>query len=453
MEHFRLDGLIAATFTPMLTNGEIDYYQIDGYFNGSSGEGPSLTTDERMRLTESWTKHAAKLGVDAVSSLPPLYFPVSSIQDVVDYCKAVADSAPTTPFYYYHIPTMSGVNIPMDKFLLAARDVIPSLRGVKFSNKDLAQMSACVRTLDTRGRNFNVLFGCDDEMMSAMALGADGVIGSTYNFMAGLYRRLVALLEKGEVKAACTEQYRSQDVVSLLFTFGTGYHTSSCCVPGTIRIPTAYRVSCTIPLPNACRVPYLFLPGTIPLPTAYRVPYLFLLHTGYYTSSYRVPYLFLLHTGYRVPYLFLLHTEYLVSYLFLLHTGYHTSSYCIPGTGCHTSSYCIPSTWYHTSSYCVPGTGYHTSSYCIPGVLLRFSRVVLGFYHNCITSKSHLLTLSLRSPAEKTNGPLSTLKAIMSLVGFDVGPARHPMRSLDTKDKEEFFLRLKDTGFLEWRKE
>ncbi|XP_076437788.1 N-acetylneuraminate lyase-like isoform X2 [Babylonia areolata] len=258
MEDFTLTGFVAATFTPMKENGDVNYDAVDDYcqflhddgitqvyVNGSTGEGPSLTIEERMRLTECWVKagrregrltriiiqvggacltdsmamarHAESLGVDAISTLPPLYFPVSSTRDLVDHCRKIAAEAPTTPMYYYHIPCRS---VSMPGFLEAARAEIPTLRGVKFSDKDLVEMCACLRTLDNRGRPFNVLFGCDEQVMSALVLGADGAIGSTYNFLSGLNRRLVALLDKGDVTGARAEQYRSQDVVKEMFKFG-----------------------------------------------------------------------------------------------------------------------------------------------------------------------------------------------------------------------------------------
>ncbi|KAL8572578.1 hypothetical protein ACOMHN_017212 [Nucella lapillus] len=262
MEEFKLTGFIAATFTPLKDNGDVNYDAIDDYcqflhqegvtqvLNGTTGEGPSLTVEERMRLTECWVKagrkngrgtkiivqvggaclkdsmtmarHAESLEVDAISTLPPLYFPVSAINDLVEHCRLIGAEAARTPLHYYRIPGMSAVRLSMPEFLEAARGEIPTLRGVKFSHTDLAQMCSCLRTLDSNGRPFNVLFGCDEQVLSAFALGADGAIGSTYNFLPGLYCRLRALLDKGDVTAARAEQYRSQDVVKELFKFGRG---------------------------------------------------------------------------------------------------------------------------------------------------------------------------------------------------------------------------------------
>merc|ERR1712141_972172 len=80
-------------------------------------------------------------------------------------------------------------------------------------------MSACLRTKDSQGRNFNIVFGSDEQMMGAMAMGADGAIGSTYNWMSGTFRRLLAKLGQGDLKGALVEQHRSQDVVKQIFKF------------------------------------------------------------------------------------------------------------------------------------------------------------------------------------------------------------------------------------------
>lgn len=104
--------------------------------NGTSGEGTCLRLDERKRLAEEWLKasrkhglvymlqiggasiydvydmaeHAEKIGVDCVLCLPELFFKPKIEEDLVDYIKGIAKYCPTRPFYYYHIPRMSGVD-------------------------------------------------------------------------------------------------------------------------------------------------------------------------------------------------------------------------------------------------------------------------------------------------------------------------------------------------------
>ncbi|GFN92541.1 N-acetylneuraminate lyase [Plakobranchus ocellatus] len=126
------------------------------------------------------------------------------------------------PFYYYHIPDRTGIKLSMEEFLLKARDVIPNLRGIKFSSKDLFEGSKCLRIKDSRGNNFDLLYGCDEQVIAAFAMGFQGAIGSTYSLMPGVYRRARRALEEGHVAEARELQYRSVRLVDICFKFGQG---------------------------------------------------------------------------------------------------------------------------------------------------------------------------------------------------------------------------------------
>ena len=150
----RLTGLIAATFTPLDNKGAInlapipaivDLLKNDGvkgiYINGSTGEGPSLTIEERdslmkayinaakgrmttvvqvgtnsLRESKQMAAKAAEYGADAISSTPPSYFKPADAETLTECIAEVASGAPELPYYYYHIPTMTGVNIDMEDF-------------------------------------------------------------------------------------------------------------------------------------------------------------------------------------------------------------------------------------------------------------------------------------------------------------------------------------------------
>ncbi|XP_064415992.1 N-acetylneuraminate lyase isoform X2 [Latimeria chalumnae] len=152
----RIKGLVAATFTPMAENGEVNYSIIGRYVdylvhtqgvknvfvNGTTGEWASLTVQERKLLAEKWVteaknkldnvivhvgslnledakdlaRHAAELQVDGISVVSPSLFKPASIEALVKFLQEVASAAPNVPFYYYHIPELTGVNTTVSCF-------------------------------------------------------------------------------------------------------------------------------------------------------------------------------------------------------------------------------------------------------------------------------------------------------------------------------------------------
>lgn len=254
MRILKLKGLIAAAFTPFAENGEVNYGMIpkmadslsaDGitgvYVCGSTGEGISCSVEERIQLMEAWSKaakgrltliahtgalslkdisvlnrKAVELEYDAFSVIPPTFFKPGNVQELMDYCRAAAESAPELPFYYYH--TMkSGVEISMRDFLEYADGRIPNLAGVKFNHHNLHDFQnvrhAC-------GGKYDVVFGVDEFFAGALALGTKAFIGSTYNYSACLYHRIWKAFEAGDWKTVEEDMRRVCLGVDLLIRNG-----------------------------------------------------------------------------------------------------------------------------------------------------------------------------------------------------------------------------------------
>ena len=250
-----LTGLIPAAHTPMHIDGTLN---LDGiarqakaflaadltgvFICGTTGEGYSLTLSERMEVAERWNAfakdnfvmivnvshlclqdcktlaaHAQKIGAFAIAVMAPCFFKPASAEDLALFCAEIAAEAPQLPFYYYHLPAFTGVNIRGFDFLTAAANRIPTLTGMKFTHKDLMDFNRCL-AFDA-GR-FNVLYGHDEMLLSALILGATGAVGSTYNFAAPLFRRVIAANEAGDITTARTEQARACEMISLLEQFG-----------------------------------------------------------------------------------------------------------------------------------------------------------------------------------------------------------------------------------------
>ncbi|XP_071098406.1 N-acetylneuraminate lyase B-like [Haliotis cracherodii] len=268
MAEFRVTGLVAATFTPFDDNGDVVLSKIEAHIkylkdvgvkhvfvNGATGEGLSLTLEERKDIAAEWVKanngrldtiimhvgcanlrdtqtlakHAVEIGVDAIAAIPPQFFRPTTVDHLVEYMRRVCEAAPTLPLYLYHVPPLTCVELNMADFLRKARGVVPSLRGIKFSSQDLPIASECVQLEDAKGHKYNILFGCDQQLISALVLGVDGAVGSTYNFMAGVYQRMMEAMDRGDMDTARKEQYRSQRTCKLLFNYATqGGSTVSC---------------------------------------------------------------------------------------------------------------------------------------------------------------------------------------------------------------------------------
>ncbi len=233
----RFRGLVAAPFTPFNADRSINLDAIPTYARflkengvsaafvcGTTGEGLSLTLEERLAVAEKWVKsadtdlpvivhvghtcladartltaHAAKIGAAAVSALAPMFFKPRNTDELVDWCEAVASAAPSLPFYYYNIPSMTGVTFPVAQFLARAADRIPTLVGVKYTYEDLSDYGACFAA---EGGRFDILFGRDELLLEGWKAGARGAVGSTYNYAAPIYLRLLAAHQKGDAATA-----------------------------------------------------------------------------------------------------------------------------------------------------------------------------------------------------------------------------------------------------------
>jgi N-acetylneuraminate lyase len=251
-----LSGLVPACHTPLTPAGALHLAIVDRqaelflesdlrsvFVGGTTGEFASLSLTERKLLTERWVAaaggafqvavhaghncqaeamelaaHARNSGAAAVALTAPSYFLPSSVEDLIDFCVPVAAEAEPLPFYFYDIPAMTGVRLPMSRFLHQARFRIPNLVGLKFSNDDWLELQECIR-LD-RGA-FDVLFGSDECLLAGLCLGVRGAVGSTYNFAAPLYHRLVRAFRDHDLETARAEQAKSIDLIRTLTEFGT----------------------------------------------------------------------------------------------------------------------------------------------------------------------------------------------------------------------------------------
>ncbi len=250
----RLEGLIAAPFTPFDPKGDVNLPEIEkqvallagagvwgAYVSGTTGEGLSCSVAERKAVMDEWVRlgkgrlflivhagalsirdaqklaaHAQTIGADATSVVPASFFKPGSVETLVDYVAEIAAAAPALPFYYYHT-TMSGVSLPMVRFLEAAGGRIPNLAGIKFNSPDLHEYQNCLHAC---GGRYDISWGVDEFFAGAVALGARSAIGSTYNYAAPLYLQIWRDVEEGRLDAARAGMVKVCRIVDLLVQYG-----------------------------------------------------------------------------------------------------------------------------------------------------------------------------------------------------------------------------------------
>ncbi len=267
----RLHGLIAAPYTPMNEDGSINLDAVEPYadllarngvagvfVSGTTGESLSLSMRERMDLATAWARasggrlkvvvhvggenlqecqqmarHAQEAGADAVAAMPPVFFKPAGLSGLAHWIAEVAGAVPDLPFYYYHIPSRTGVNVEVRDLLAAAGETIPNLAGAKFTFENLMDFHLCVRA---DGGRYDMLFGRDEILLAGLALGARGAVGTTYNFAAPLYRQIIEAFEAGDMATAQAAQYRAMDLVELLVRGGGPMLSVSKAIMGMIGV-------------------------------------------------------------------------------------------------------------------------------------------------------------------------------------------------------------------------
>uniref|UniRef100_A0A8C0A9F6 N-acetylneuraminate lyase n=3 Tax=Bos TaxID=9903 RepID=A0A8C0A9F6_BOSMU len=256
----KLQGLVAATITPMTEHGEINFSVIGRYVdylveeqgvknvfvNGTTGEGLSLSISERCRVAEEWVtkgrnkldqivihvgalslkesqelaQHAAEIGADGIAVIAPFFLKPWNKDVLINFLKEVAAAAPALPFYYYHIPALTGVKIRAEELLDGIQDKIPSFQGLKFSDTDLLDFGQCVD--QNRQRQFAFLFGVDEQLLSALVMGATGAVGSTYNYLGKKTKQMLEAFERKDFSSALNHQFCIQRFINFVVKLGFG---------------------------------------------------------------------------------------------------------------------------------------------------------------------------------------------------------------------------------------
>ncbi|KDR19640.1 N-acetylneuraminate lyase-like isoform X2 [Zootermopsis nevadensis] len=207
--------------------------------NGTSGEGMSMTVDERKAVTEAWamavkeTKqilmvqvggaclkdvqelaaHAESLGSDALLCLPELFNKPQTVDELVKYLTYVGQAAPKTPLLYYHIPSYTGIKVSMPQFLAAAAHNIPTFAGAKYTDNNLEEGTQC---LAVENGTLSFFLGCDHVLAGAFTLGFDSAIATSLNMLPSPSIKILAAVKNNHSSEALQEQRKLSKAINVI---------------------------------------------------------------------------------------------------------------------------------------------------------------------------------------------------------------------------------------------
>lgn len=251
----KIDGLIAAAFTAYHADGSVNFEYIPklvehlihqgvkGLFVcGTNGEGLSLTIAERKAIAKKYVeavgkrisvivhvghtsiqdarelaRHAEEVGADAISSVCAFYFKPATEDLLVASLAQIAGAASSLPFYYYHIPHITGVNISLASFIPKIATNASNFAGVKFTSSAIHEYQD---GLQICADDFDMLFGFDELLLPALSVGARAAIGSTYNYAAPIYLQVMEYFKEKKIKEAQDLQYEAIKMIKLIVKYG-----------------------------------------------------------------------------------------------------------------------------------------------------------------------------------------------------------------------------------------
>lgn len=255
MKFEKITGLINAPFTPFDQNGEVNTAPIAQYasmlqknglkgvfINGSSGEGYMLTEEERMLLAEKWVavapegfkvivhvgstcvkqsrrlaQHAQEIGAWGTGAMASPFPKAGRVEELAKYCEEIACGAPDLPFYFYHIPALSGVFLPMLPLLKTVDGRIPNFAGIKYTFESIYEYNQCRLYADGK---FDMLHGQDETILPALAMGgAQGGIGGTTNYNGRELAGIIDAWNAGDLETAREKQNFAQAVINVIVNY------------------------------------------------------------------------------------------------------------------------------------------------------------------------------------------------------------------------------------------
>ena len=272
------DGNISPKRVRALTRYLIDAGVKGTYVCGSSGECIYQSKEERKTVLENvvaeangrlsiiahvacnntadsmeLAAHAESLGVDAIASIPPIYFHLPEY-GIAQYWNDISSAAPLTDFIIYNIPQLAGVSLTPSLFREMRKN--PRVIGVKNSSMPVQD----IQMFKAEGGNNCIVFnGPDEQFISGRIIGAEGAIGGTYGVMPQLFLKADEYLRNNNLVMAREIQY---DINQIIYTMcackGNMYAVIKEILKrnglniGSVRLPLTPLTSDDIPKVDEC---------------------------------------------------------------------------------------------------------------------------------------------------------------------------------------------------------
>lgn len=245
----KLQGIFPALLTPFTSDNKIDEgalrravernieQGVSGFYVcGSTGEAFLLTAEERKRILEivadqtkervsiiahigaiatdltlDLGRHAVSVkGVTALSSIPPFYYGFTR-NEIIKYYSDIAEEL-TFPLIPYNFPKLSGVTLTPE--IVAELRKNKNIVGIKFTSQNFYDLER-IKTSDAGLTVFN---GFDEMFLAGLSMGADGAIGSTFNFMADKFIAIKKEFAANNIAKARELQTEANTVIQILLT-------------------------------------------------------------------------------------------------------------------------------------------------------------------------------------------------------------------------------------------
>ena len=199
------------------------------YLTGSTGEGFTMTSEERKKVVEivmdetagrvpvvvhvgaigtkisiDLAKHAESVGADGISSVPPFYWKFNENQ-IVKYYEDIANSC-SLPMIVYNVPLAGLLGMNAIKRLAA----VENIKGIKYTALSLYEIT---QIKDEVGEDFLVYSGADEMAAQGLLSGADGIVGSFYNIMPELFINIFNAVQNKDLDEAKRLQKQAVEVI------------------------------------------------------------------------------------------------------------------------------------------------------------------------------------------------------------------------------------------------